>query len=246
MDSNDASERGSLIRGLHLSCPVTCLKLDSSETFLLACQGPLVSVFSKQSANQPNQSSTSWSSNCLATYDVLPACRIHGLRVRRDEDDENVDILVFFGQKQFRLGRLCRNGYGSIGEEGEGRKRLEETNNIRLILTSEVISAPDWLWEVRFLRSANDRLDDLVLVTAHNQLRRFHVPTGKNLSVAEAPELHILYSAAIVGEEWESLVVAAGTVFNCVVLWAPGKSEVVTLAGECPSLSYEGLLSGDL
>ena len=232
MNPKDANAKpGVNLRRLHLSCPVTCLKLDSSKKFLLVCQGPSVSVFPEHSVGRTS-SSSSWSPNCLATYDVLPACRIHGLRVRRDEDDRNVDVVVFFGQKQLRIGRLHRETNCAEGEEEQHEVEKKKKNNIRLVFTTNVISAPDWLWEVKFLRSANERLDHLVLVTAHNQLRRFDVQTGSTICVAEAPERHILYSAAIVGDEWESLVVAAGTVFNCVVLWAPGKDEVVTLAGE--------------
>ena len=217
MDSDSVSVEH--FRRLHLSCPVTCLKLDSSKKFLFVCQGPNVSVFSKHS-----QSSRPWSQRRAIVNDVLPASRIHGAKVVRDHDDndggnDDADHIVFYGQKQFRLGRFRRLN-SDVGSE------------IELMLNEKIVSAPDWLLEVRFLSTASQ----LALITAHNQLRCYDVTRIETQLVVDAPESHILYSASVIGGDWDSLVVAAGTVFNCVILWAPGVEEVVTLAGKVLTL----------
>ena len=232
-DSSSGSPPSDWLRRFHLSCPITCLKLDSSKKFLFVCQGPGVSVFSRDPARSGTEKS-------LFTRDVLPARRIHGMKVKKRSDDDDdddddggdVDRVIFFGQKQFRLGEFRRRKRRSA-------KEVEEKEEVELVLSGSVVDTPDWLWEVEFLRSSSSphhhhhhhHRGHLAVVTAHNQLRCYDVDSGTTVRVAEAPERHILYSAAIIGDEWDSLVVAAGTVFNRVVLWAPGRSEVVTLAG---------------
>ena len=209
--TKSVSPQDNNIKSLHLSCPITCLKLDSSKKFLFVCQGPKVTIFSKLSQNGIK----SWMTHCLTLNDVLPACRIHGAEFLSKGDD--FDQVVFFGQKKFRLGRFHRsNSYGIDGVDA-----------VSLTLDEEAILAPDWLWELKFLRSTTQ----LALVTAHNQLRCYDFDKKETTYVVDAPESHILYSATIIGDTWDTLVVAAGTVFNCVILWAPKCKEIATLAG---------------
>ena len=210
METPGSISSSNCFKSRHLSCPVTCLKLDSSKRYLFVCQGPQVTILASHGGNQ------SWCEPCLTLDGVLPAGRIHGVELLGEESDR----VFFFGQKQLRLARFYRS---RTPPKLEVKKKDDD---IALVLEDHIIG-PDWLWEVKFLASSSE----LAWLTAHNQLRRYDLVAKKTLCVAEAPESHILYSASIIGDEWKSIVVAAGTVFNRVILWSPFSEDVVTLIG---------------
>ncbi|XP_060064987.1 WD repeat-containing protein 6-like [Ylistrum balloti] len=79
--------------------------------------------------------------------------------------------------------------------------------------------ADDWIWDVCWLQQQGQK-DHLAVATAHNVVLRLDSTLRKLLQVV-CVENCILYCAKFFGTKWEDLVLAAGTVFNQVLLWAP-------------------------
>lgn len=107
--------------------------------------------------------------------------------------------LVIFGQKSLRLG--CLN---------EGSFQV----------TTEVAQFQDWIWDVQ---SLSEPQQHLAVALGHNTVALWDCDQWLCKEVISCQENCILYSAHFIGDNWSDLVLAAGVVFNEVVLWCPGK-----------------------
>ncbi|XP_071828447.1 tRNA (34-2'-O)-methyltransferase regulator WDR6-like isoform X2 [Apostichopus japonicus] len=105
--------------------------------------------------------------------------------------------LVIFGQKSLCLGRLTGSSFD---------------------VTSEVAEFTDWIWDVQWL---SEPLHHLAVALGHNAVALWDCSGFKCTEVISCVENCILYSACFIGDSWNSLVLAAGVVFNEVVLWRP-------------------------
>ncbi|XP_069139917.1 tRNA (34-2'-O)-methyltransferase regulator WDR6-like [Argopecten irradians] len=129
---------------------------------------------------------------------VTPSGIIHGIRKSDNEDS----LLCVFGSKALRVVRTeLSPGVTSLDPQGE-----------------EYV-ADDWIWDVCWLQQ-HGKNDQLAVATAHNVVLRLDQKLRKLGHVA-CVENCILYCAKFLGSSWEHLVLAAGTVFNQVLLWAP-------------------------
>ncbi|XP_072178012.1 tRNA (34-2'-O)-methyltransferase regulator WDR6-like [Diadema setosum] len=197
-----------------ISLTITALEIAGES--VIAGEGPYLHVYDIS----PRQSSRS-------SLKVLSHQVIHGIRRCKE------NIFAIFGHKA-----LC------IIE-------IDFQNKNSISILSEVYEVSDWIWDVCWLcsdedaqlgttgpdpllspecsqkerrRSSSETLikgSAVAIATAHNAVLLWHVD-GRHVSkTVHCQENCILYSARFVGQTWSSLVLAAGTVFNQVVLWRP-------------------------
>ncbi|XP_055748766.1 WD repeat-containing protein 6-like [Salvelinus fontinalis] len=178
-----------------LVVPVTALEF-LREEYLLTGEGPILTVYRLQS-----QTKASTSLSVLLNY------RIHGIRpkpqtgVRRTSDPD--DEVVVFGGKAVRLLRLSAGG-----------QRLEPLGPL--------MELPDWALDVSWVSGEKGPLG---VALAHNAALLLDPVQGCVLALCSCQEGCLLYSALLLGENWEDSVLVGGTVFNQLVLWRPGGAQ---------------------
>ncbi|XP_033756154.1 LOW QUALITY PROTEIN: WD repeat-containing protein 6-like [Pecten maximus] len=129
---------------------------------------------------------------------VILSGTIHGIR----KSAYNEALLCAFGGKVLRVIRVGMSpGVRTLVPQGE-----------------EYL-ADDWIWDVCWLQQQGEK-DQLAVATAHNVVFRLD-HTLRKLEQVACVENCILYCAKFLGTCWEHLILAAGTVFNQVLLWAP-------------------------
>ncbi|XP_071505459.1 tRNA (34-2'-O)-methyltransferase regulator WDR6-like [Diadema antillarum] len=147
--------------------------------------------------------------------------------------------------------RCKENIFAIFGHKALGIVEIDFQNKNSVSIVSEVYEVSDWIWDVCWLcfdedaqlgttgpdpllspecsqkerrRSSSETLikgSAVAVATAHNAVLLWHVD-GRHVSkIVHCQENCILYSARFIGQTWSSLVLAAGTVFNQVVLWRP-------------------------
>ncbi|ROL49169.1 WD repeat-containing protein 6 [Anabarilius grahami] len=188
-----------------LVAPVTALEF-LGEDFLLTGEGPILSVYSLQASAKE-----------CASLNVLHNYRIHGIRPGRkyqsgerqfnnvisseisvwDNDEEEV---IVFGGKGVRL--VSFNSAGQC-----------------LKLIGPLLELQDWVLDIHWLKAQPHPL--LGIALAHNALLLLEAESGNILSFYSCVETCLLYSALMIGQNWDSLVLVGGTVFNQLVLWRP-------------------------
>ncbi|KAJ3364345.1 WD repeat-containing protein 6 [Allomyces arbusculus] len=113
-------------------------------------------------------------------------------------------IMAVFGAKQAVMLSVTTTGHGE-----------------NLVITARVLSrwkCRDWIKALRVLPASGH----VVLVTAHNWVEIYpSIDARRPDATLQCSERCILYSATIVGDSLDSLVIASGTVFNQVLLWRP-------------------------
>ncbi|OWF38296.1 WD repeat-containing protein 6-like [Mizuhopecten yessoensis] len=129
---------------------------------------------------------------------VIHSGNIHGIRKSLSNDV----LLCVFGGKVLRV-------------VGAGKSPGVRT----LDPLGEEYMADDWIWDVCWLQQQGQQ-DQLAVATAHNVVLRLDSTLTK-LSQVACVENCILYCAKFLGTCWEHLILAAGTVFNQVLMWAP-------------------------
>lgn len=83
----------------------------------------------------------------------------------------------------------------------------------------------EWIWDVRWI-NGNTNLPILAIALAHNSVLLWDCEVGVAIKKIQSSELSLLYSACLIGTTLDNLVVAAGTVFQEIILWAPVDLEV--------------------
>ncbi|CDQ94098.1 unnamed protein product, partial [Oncorhynchus mykiss] len=179
-----------------LVVPVTALEFLREEC-LLTGEGPILTVYRLQS-----QSKASTSLSVLLNY------RIHGIRPKPQTGDRRTsdpdDEVVVFGGKAVRLLRLSAGG-----------QRLETLGPL--------MELPDWALDVRWVSGEKGPL--LGVALAHNAALLLDPVEGCVLALCSCQEGCLLYSALLLGGNWEDSVLVGGTVFNQLVLWRPGGAQ---------------------
>ncbi|XP_052225658.1 WD repeat-containing protein 6-like isoform X3 [Dreissena polymorpha] len=137
----------------------------------------------------------------LQTLSVLPAGVVHGFRPARCESR-----VCVYGQKTLRL----LNVLPSSGHLQCAGPKLE---------------LPDWIWDAAWIQGANQ----MCLALGHNVVVTVDIQTLQVISSVHCTEKCILYCGRFLSTYQDCVVLAAGTVFNQVVLWSP---QVAMVAGD--------------
>ncbi|XP_067251146.1 WD repeat-containing protein 6 [Chanodichthys erythropterus] len=188
-----------------LVAPVTALEF-LGEDFLLTGEGPILSVYSLQASAKE-----------CASLNVLHNYRIHGIRPGRKYQS---------GERQFNNAISSEISVRDNDEEeiivfgGKG-VRLVSFNSAGqcLKLIGPLLELQDWVLDIHWLKAQPHTL--LGVALAHNALLLLEAESGKILSFYSCVETCLLYSALMIGQNWDSLVLVGGTVFNQLVLWRP-------------------------
>ncbi|XP_030640030.1 tRNA (34-2'-O)-methyltransferase regulator WDR6 [Chanos chanos] len=203
-----ASTNFTAMESVVLVAPVTALEF-LGEEYLLAGEGPVLSVYSVQSPEKPSVS-----------LHVLHHYRIHGIRPRLQQENVNTvegdaaaaetssqdkeTELAVFGGKGIRLIRLSPGGRS-------------------LHPVGPLVELQDWALDVRWLGGKPCSL--LGVSLAHNAVLLLELESGNAVSLCSCEEVCLLYSALLIGPCWDTAVLVGGTVFNQLVLWRPGRTE---------------------
>ncbi|XP_038596692.1 LOW QUALITY PROTEIN: WD repeat-containing protein 6 [Tachyglossus aculeatus] len=177
-----------------LLAPVTALECVGG--YLLAGEGPNLTVYSLKSEEALG------AVQCV--QNVLRHHRVHGLKERGAPGSGRPSgtTLAVFGGKGLRVLKL---------NDGQDRASLTPL--------SRLCELHDWIWDVRWLRDAVGRSACLALALAHNSVLLYDAVTQEALQEVHCEEKCILYSAHLVGSDWQELALVAGTVFNQLVVW---------------------------
>lgn len=155
-------------------------------------------------------------SNLLCECKIFESQAIHGIVARRhneplDHDEGDLDVVVWGGTS---LSAFSRKDITAL---------LREHNHSKNPYSSDYVTppctAPDWILDVAI--SPNNS-HECVLVTAHNTVLRAKVEKNSHelsLESLHSPSRSILYSAHLIWESKNSVLVAAGTVFGEIVVW---------------------------
>ncbi|KAJ8384169.1 hypothetical protein AAFF_G00207870 [Aldrovandia affinis] len=204
-----------VMESLMLVAPVTALEF-LEEEYLLAGEGPILSVYSLQTLLI----------NCTS-LSVLQNQRIHGIHLDPWQQERGATaaapkeeelfvspwqqsgrvrsvVLAVFGGKAVRVVGLKETGCGGPSLEALG----------------PVIELQDWVCDVRWLRA---RAPLLAVALAHNAVLLLEAGKGWSLALCSCQEGCLLYSALLLGQRWDDMVIVGGTVFNQLVIWRPGE-----------------------
>ncbi|XP_055955530.1 WD repeat-containing protein 6 [Patella vulgata] len=133
-------------------------------------------------------------------HSLLMKQNIHGIRKHICNDV----MLCVFGGKGIRVLFVeCSEGIFTRIKSLCGFKELE-----------------DWILEACWLERGEESTT-VAIGLAHNVVINWDWETQTIISRVDCTEKCILYSAYFVGRTWQELVLAAGTVFNQIVLWSP-------------------------
>lgn len=140
---------------------------------------------------------------------------IHGITVRQndalDSVDDDLEIAIWGGSS---LNVFTRKNFAKILASADRRSdestRLENPNN-----SSSSSQTSDWILDVAISQNG-----ECILVTAHNTVLRAKI-NGKSLALETllSPSRSILYSAQLIYESENNILVAAGTVFGEIIVW---------------------------
>lgn len=144
-----------------------------------------------------------------ASLTVLHNCRIHGIRPKLQNNDGHVTVpelaeLVIFGGKALRLINVRPHG-------------------LSLELAGPLLELQDWVLDISWLIEETRSL--LGVCLAHNSVLLLEPQSGNIMSLRSCVEVCLLYSALLIGPNWETSVLVGGTVFNQLVLWRPGQTK---------------------
>ncbi|XP_064630402.1 tRNA (34-2'-O)-methyltransferase regulator WDR6-like [Lineus longissimus] len=133
----------------------------------------------------------------LSSSKCLPGSKIHGMRP--GAASKGSALFCLFGQKFLRIASF-----------EEARSSLQ--------LVQEPTRFDDWIWDVAWVTSKAE--STLAVAQGHNCVQLYDWRTRTVLESVQCEEICILYCARFLGTCWADLVLAAGTVFNQVVIWA--------------------------
>ncbi|XP_061113907.1 WD repeat-containing protein 6 [Conger conger] len=185
-----------VMESVMLVAPVTALEF-LGEDYLLAGEGPVLSVYSL--GVRPH---------ACVSLTALRNQRVHGVRPDpwppwRWSGGVRGAVLAVFGGKAVRV--------VGFKESGDGAPCLQALGPIQEL--------QDWVRDVRWLRGAAPLL---AVALAHNAVLLLEAGTGRSSALRSCQEGCLLYSALLLGQRWDHMVVVGGTVFNQLVMWRPG------------------------
>ncbi|KAJ2267933.1 WD repeat-containing protein 6, partial [Coemansia sp. RSA 370] len=134
----------------------------------------------------------------VGSCNVFDSVRIHGIVARLcDADSRCIEVLVF-GSKQWTVIRIHLDS-----------ARVEP---------GTVFYVDDWIKAGHWVQD-DKQAWQVALALAHNQVLVMDSTHGNCIYNVQCAERCILYAAALYGDTLQTLVVAAGTVFNKVLVW---------------------------
>lgn len=166
-------------------------------------EGPILSVYSLQAS--PTK---------CASLNVLHNYRIHGIRPGRKYQS---------GERPFN--NVISSVWDNDEEEvivfgGKGVQLVSFNSAVQCLkLIGPLLELQDWVLDIHWLKAQPHPL--LGVALAHNALLLLEAESGNILSFYSCVETCLLYSALMIGPNWDSLVLVGGTVFNQLVLWRP-------------------------
>ncbi|KAJ2859135.1 WD repeat-containing protein 6 [Coemansia aciculifera] len=164
---------------------------------------------------------------CIGEKTVFEHARIYGiLPLKGSEEDRHYRVLVFGAKSWTIVGILI---------DLETYAVSASIQPVTLIF-----AVVDWIKAAHWVRTSSTSTRWLVaLALAHNQVLVCDAETGLVVGAAECEERSILYAAAFAGDTLDDLLVAAGTVFNQVLVWQFVKGRV-----ERRLVGHEGVIFG--
>ncbi|KAJ2862143.1 WD repeat-containing protein 6, partial [Coemansia erecta] len=177
--------------------PVTALEF-ATDTVLLASDGGSLCVYNTESGRQLGKKE-----NVISF-----GRRIHGIRVHRQTSTPEMHRALVHGAKAWATVAVALDNSSSPCKQAHLRiERFEE-------------EMEDWIMAAHWVYGSRGELL-VALALAHNQVVVCDPQaSGKGVVYrTRCAEQSILYSAAFHGDSVDALVVAAGTVFNQVVVW---------------------------
>ncbi|XP_074139331.1 tRNA (34-2'-O)-methyltransferase regulator WDR6 isoform X2 [Sminthopsis crassicaudata] len=140
---------------------------------------------------------------------VLHHYYIHGIRELQSPASAQASetTLAIFGSKGLRVLTL------SWGEEA-----------VKLTWLSQLCELHDWIWDLHWIQVPGKASPALALALGHNSVVLYDHLHQQALQEVHCDEVCMIYSACLVGKDWQELVLVAGTVFNQLVIWHPADS----------------------
>lgn len=169
------------------------------------------------------------SSKLIAQYHVFDDQTIHGITVRSDVGSEDGLQVVIWGGSSVTL--LRKSQFHDL-----------LSADVSNILDLAIVS-PDWILDVAI--SPHD-YKTCVLVTAHNTVlqARLEDSSSGTLKTLQSPSRSILYSAHLIWESPDLILVAAGTVFGEIIIWSCPVSSLDTCRVLVTFTGHEGSIFG--
>ncbi|GIX70553.1 WD repeat-containing protein 6 [Caerostris darwini] len=127
---------------------------------------------------------------------VFKNCSIHGIRI----DDSNHVLL--FGAKSVRIYVFC------------------SSSTKQLVSVTKEFHLNDWIQDIQWLYNYKSTQKYFAAISAHNCLTLYDIDVTKT-DVFQSSENCILYTASIVCNNFDAIVIAAGTVFKKIIFWSP-------------------------
>ncbi|EQC39975.1 hypothetical protein SDRG_02630 [Saprolegnia diclina VS20] len=145
-------------------------------------------------------------------YDTATGCQVHALTAMRNGTVHGLDVAdpvaALFGQKMLAV--LAH----APSSPADDMRRMH-------VVQKEF---PDWILDARLLSNEPTAAGALPLVAvgmAHNLVHVWNPTTDAIVHSVRCSERSILYAMGLYGRSLDSLVVAAGTVFQHILLWNP-------------------------
>ncbi|KAF3004086.1 hypothetical protein E8E13_003324 [Curvularia kusanoi] len=193
----------------HESIRVPVTALASCGALLVAAEGPFLKFYHAKTAH------------FIASRRVFKAQAVHGICVYAEKPDKVTQLVVWGG----RLARAIHIDAPADDQEREGLS----------LSLSNVVKAPDWILDLAPCKSSSDHGDvpDRAIcaaVTAHNALLELTVQcksgTVPDLELTEltTSSRSILYSAHLLWNDSNCILVAAGTAFGEIMYWSWNKT----------------------
>ncbi|KAF7939234.1 uncharacterized protein EAE97_007314 [Botrytis byssoidea] len=181
----------------HSLSPILAVEFYHTSTgklLILAAEGSFLKIYDARTSNQVGQ--------CR----VFDSQAIHGIIIRELNNCsiENLQVVIWGGQCL----TLIR------------KSQIEEIISQHVTsITETATSASDWVLSVAFCPWEND---GCVMVTAHNAMVQATLSTEDRiirLRQLQPSSRSMLYSASLVCENQDTVIVAAGTIFGEVIVW---------------------------
>ncbi|KAJ2730191.1 WD repeat-containing protein 6 [Coemansia sp. BCRC 34962] len=168
------------------------------------------------------------SEKCIDEATVFEHARIYGILPLRRRDEGQPWRVLVFGSKSWTIVSIQLN-------------TSSDSVHARVLPVGQIFTVVDWIKAAHWV-CADDSSEArwlVALAMAHNQAQICDAETGLVVLTAECEERSILYAAAFTGDTIDDLSVAAGTVFNQVLVWRVAKGLV-----ERRLVGHEGVIFG--